>query len=518
MKQHKPELAFQVLERSRAQSLREMLANARINIRQGVDPGLLERERSLQSTINIKADRRIELTSQHAAEEQVKALTKEIEGLLGQYEELEGQIRLSSPSFAALTQPKPLSAKEVQLQLLDSDTLLLEYALGEKHSYIFVLTPTSLATYELPKRAEIETAARQVYASVTNGTTKYPEASGELSRMVLGPVAAQLAGKRLLIVGDGALEYVPFAILPVPRKPGLHLANGNRRTIWLIEEHEIVYSPSASVLISLRHEHSGRKPVPGTVAVLADPVFTASDSRVHFVSGTQSNLFRTATASGKLALSASLETGESRELRRSAMEAGVSRDGSLSRLPYTRKEAEAITTITGPKKTVEHLDFDASRENALSPELQDIQIVHFATHGLIDTKHPELSGLVFSLIDRRGQPQDGFLRLSDIYNLRLNADLVVLSACSTALGKEIKGEGLVGLTRGFLYAGASHVVASLWEINDFATAELMEHFYRAMRHDGLTPAAALRAAQIHMLHEWQFPYYWAAFELQGDWR
>src|SRR5262249_42265471 len=142
---------------------------------------------------------------------------------------------------------------------------------------------------------------------------------------------------------------------------------------------------------------------------------------------------------------------------------------------------------------------------------------HFATHGLLNSERPELSGLVLSLVDENGTPQDGFFGLDEIYNLKLNADLVVLSACDTALGKEVKGEGLVGLTRGFMNAGAPRVVASLWSVDDRATAQLMKRFYRGMLSEGMRPAAALRAAQLSLLNErgWSAPYYWAAFTLQG---
>lgn len=148
------------------------------------------------------------------------------------------------------------------------------------------------------------------------------------------------------------------------------------------------------------------------------------------------------------------------------------------------------------------------------------RVLHFATHGLLNSQHPELSGIVLSLVDERGRPQDGFLRLHEIYNLKLGADLVVLSACQTALGKEIKGEGLVGLTRGFMYAGAPRVVSSLWNVDDRATAELMKRFYEAMFIQGMPPAAALRAAQTSLRREkgWAAPYYWAGFTLQGEWR
>ena len=156
----------------------------------------------------------------------------------------------------------------------------------------------------------------------------------------------------------------------------------------------------------------------------------------------------------------------------------------------------------------------------MSAELARYRIVHFATHGVLDDKRPELSGLLLSMVNEHGRQQDGFLGLNSIYNLKLSAELVVLSACQTGLGKEVKGEGLIGLTRGFMYAGAARVVASLWKVDDEATAELMKRFYRRMLQDNMPAAAALRAAQVEMWQQkqWRSPYYWASFVLQGDWK
>ncbi len=435
---------------------------------------------------------------------------------------------------------------------------MLEYSLGEDRSFVFAVTPTSLQAFELPKRAEVERAARRVYDLLTarnhsvKGETEeqarkrwtqaeeaYPKAAEELSRMILGPVAAQLSGgpamnvaeaksggvsgrvqgRRLLVVADGALQYIPFAVLPVPEKNPT--ASGGPQQVPLMVSQEIVNLPSASVLAVLRQEAKGRKPAPKAVAVLADPVFDQQDSRL------AANA-KPAAAYAQMASAATTRGTEPQDstaahlLTRSAADLGLSRDGKLSlpRLLFSRQEAEAIRAVTPSGQIKEAVDFEASRTTALSAELRNYRIVHFATHGLINSEHPELSGLVFSLVDEKGQPQDGFLQLQDIYNMDLPADLVVLSACETGLGKEINGEGLIGLTRGFMYAGASRVVASLWNVSDAATASLMAEFYRAMEKDHMPPAAALRAAQIHMWRQkrWTSPYYWAAFQIQGEWK
>jgi CHAT domain-containing protein len=269
----------------------------------------------------------------------------------------------------------------------------------------------------------------------------------------------------------------------------------------LIVDHEIVTLPSASVLAVLREEFEQRKPATKLLAVLADPVFSASDSRL---------------AQGPKTAEPANHSSAT-DVQRSAIESGL---GGLSRLRFSRQEAEAIARLAGDKRNLKALDFSASRSLVTKATLADYRIVHFATHGLINNQNPDLSGVVLSLVDEQGRPQNGFLRLYDIYNLKLDADLVVLSACQTALGKEIKGEGLVGLTRGFMYAGAPRVVASLWRIDDRATADIMKRFYEAMLKDRMRPAAALRAAQISMSQDkrWHSPHYWAAFTLQGEWR
>jgi len=146
--------------------------------------------------------------------------------------------------------------------------------------------------------------------------------------------------------------------------------------------------------------------------------------------------------------------------------------------------------------------------------------VHFSTHGLLNSVHPELSGVVFSLVNERGEAQDGFLRAHEIYNLKLRAELVVLSACQTGVGKDIRGDGLASLTRGFMYAGAPRVLVSLWDVSDRGTTELMVRFYHGILKEGMRPAAALRAAQVSLMNDkrWASPYYWASFTLQGEWR
>ena len=298
-----------------------------------------------------------------------------------------------------------------------------------------------------------------------------------LSHMLLGPVAGDLGERRLAIVPDGALDYIPFDVLPEPGRPGP-----------LLIRHEVVELPSASVLAAERRELARRPPAPKLAIVLADPVFQPDDPRV--------------------AHAGSAAPATPGDLPR------------LGRLRFSRQEALAIASLAAPGAVTTELDFAAGRDLVLSGRLRDFRYVHLATHGVFDAERPELSGLALSQVDTAGKPTEGFLRLRDVYDLDLKADLVVLSGCQTALGREIRGEGLLGLTRGFLYAGAPRVVASLWWIDDRATAALMASFYRGMWIDGLRPAAALRKARLALAHQHRFrdPSYWGAFVLQGDWQ
>jgi CHAT domain-containing protein len=530
-------------ERARARGLLEMLTEASADISEGIDAALLERERSLQKRTNASAEYQYRLLSEKHTREQVEAAKRELDSLIDESRQVEAKIRETSPRYAELKYPQPLGLPEIQ-RMLDPETLLLEYSLGEERSYLWAVTPTRVESFELPKRAEIEALARQSYEWLAAGETgaqlrarlartpaKTPEWADALSRILLRPVAARLRRKRLVIVADGALQYIPFAALPSPvpdRTHGTYRTYRTNRPSPLIADHEIVSLPSASSLAALRRELVGRAPAPKTVAVIADPVFDESDERIkkNAIDLLYRMKDRWSLPSVKRAWSDPNNTQAVRgaaeqEVSGSALEVSAAdAQQRLQRLIFSRREADEITALTRAGMSFKALDFKANRATALDPDLSSYRIIHFATHGLLNSLHPELSGVVLSLVDEDGRAQDGFLRLHDIYNLKLGADLVVLSACKTGLGKDIKGEGLVGLTRGFLYAGAPRVVASLWKVDDRATAELMKLFYQRMLRDGLRPAAALRRAQIDIqkLPRWAAPYYWAGFTLQGEWK
>jgi CHAT domain-containing protein len=271
--------------------------------------------------------------------------------------------------------------------------------------------------------------------------------------------------------------------------------------------------PSASVLALQRQELANRKQAPQGVAVVADPVFELKDERVTEALANKKRQNKTPPPV------ATLPAKPQNETLISALRS-VGADASLHRLVMSRTEAADIASVVPANQLFKALGFQANRPLILSGALSKYRYIHFATHGVIDSEHPELSGVVFSTVDENGKEQDGYVRLYEIYNLNLPAELVVLSACQTGVGKQIRGEGLMALTRGFMYAGAARIVASLWKVDDSATAALMAHFYKEMFTNGKKPAAALRAAQqyISAQKRWQSPYFWAGFVLQGEWR
>ncbi|MBD1812266.1 CHAT domain-containing protein, partial [Microcoleus sp. FACHB-DQ6] len=495
--------ALEASERSRARSLLELLQESNANIREGISPDLLQQEKSLQQQLDAIEKQRIQaVSSPNSNATKIAEIDSGRLALLEQYQQIQTKIRSASPRYAALTQPQPLTLPEIQKQILDENTILLQYSLGPYRSYLWVVTSTGLTSYELPKQADIETAARNFRDAVTSQIQRdipqqVAEASANLGQVILQPAAAQLGSKRLLIVPDGVLHYTPFSALTISQTAG------QNTNVPLIAEHEIITLPSASTLAILRQNYADRKPPSQTLAVLADPVFSPDDERIkgRITQSTTEKL-----DANNLGLNQSLRASN--------------RGWPPERLPFSRQEAQTISSLFPSASTRQILDFDASRTTATDGNLVNYQIIHIATHGMANSKNPELSGILMSTVDDKGNLVNGFLRLTDIFNLKLAANLVVLSACQSGMGQNVKGEGMVGLTRGFMYAGAQRVAVSLWSVDDEGTAVLMQKFYQKMVQQKLAPAAALRAAQLEMMQEekWKSPYYWAAFTLQGEWK
>jgi CHAT domain-containing protein/predicted negative regulator of RcsB-dependent stress response len=516
--------ALEASERARARELIDLLTEGKVDLRKGVDPVLLKQQDEVQQKLNAKAQAQTQLLNGKHTEEQARISGKEIADLLDEYNILKTRIRESSLAYAQLTQAQSLSFSEIQ-QLLDDETLLIEYFVGEEKSYLWLVSRTSVIGDTLPKRSEIENRATAFSEALANlkssvndtrsggARRKDPAASlpvdrVALSQLLLGPIADKIGTKRLIIVGDGVLHYLPFGALPSPvsTSVGSQKSVQSARTPYLIEEHEIVYLPSASVVPVLRVETAGRKPAPLSAAVLANPVFTSDDERLKAARPTPTTNGVTTTQKDSTSKRGNGETTRSGLV--------------LAPLPATELEAEAIDKLMrNHGRTKIAKGFEASRTTVMELQEKQYRIIHFATHGDLDTEHPELSSIVLSLFDSEGRPQDGYLRLHDIYNLKLPTDLIVLSACRTGLGQVIKGEGLIGLTRGFMHAGSPRVVASLWQVEDLGTSELMKRIYQHIIREGMAPASAMRQAQIEMLQSkrWKSPYFWAGFVLQGEW-
>jgi CHAT domain-containing protein/Tfp pilus assembly protein PilF len=483
--------AFEVSERARARGFLDSVAESRVDIREGVDRALLDRERDLTQSLSAKAERQTKLLSGAHTDAQARALAEEIRTLTVAYQDVQSQIRTTSPRYATLARPEPVGATEAVSGVVDADTTLVEFTLGTSRSYAIVVSRAGVDAVRLPSRAVIDAAVLEFYrATRTPAEPAVARAAAQtLGTLLLKPMAGRLRTPRLAIVASGSLQYVPFAAVTDPStdRP-------------LVLSHEIVSLPSATTLAALR-SGGGTKPVSvRSLLVFADPVFSADDPRVTRRAGVQP------PPSVTRSLTALVDDGRSTR---------------LERLIGSRREAAAISAVFPPGAVTQVLDFDANRSAVTGLTVGRFRIVHFATHALVDSDHPALSGIVLSEVDRSGGAQNGFLGLSEVFNLRLNADLVVLSGCQTALGQDIRGEGLIGLSRAFMYAGARRVIASTWKVDDAATAELMTRFYRGLvGADHLTPAAALRAAQVGMMRQprWQSPYYWAPFVLQGDWR
>jgi CHAT domain-containing protein len=500
---------LELSERGHARTLVDMLHAAHVAPAALEDPELRSAQARRQEALEARAALQVRLTRERPDAADADRMAAEIRRLSTDAEELEVKLRGATGG----AEPPALTVAEMQ-SLLDPDTVVLEYSLGPARSYLWAVTASSVRSFALPAEKEVEALAHRFCERLTErnrlspdlparehlkrlarSTADYEQAARQLSAMLLGPVTGELAGRRVLVVPDGALHYVPFAALPVgaPARP-------------LCARNAVTSLPSLTVLPLLRDAARGRAAATKSLAVFADPVFDKNDERVQ--GGKRRTPSKRNVASMSL-LSVDLN----------AFRAGRAEPLTLPRLEYTRRLMQGVTSGMAEGDVLRAADFQASRRRAIEPALADYRTILFATHGLLNTQYPELSGIALSMVDEKGAPQDGLLRLQDVYGLRLNADLVVLGACETGLGKEMQGEGLVGLSRGFMYAGARRVLASLWKVDEEATVALLERFYTGVR-GGSSYPAALRDAQQAVSRDprWGSPYFWAGFVLQGDWR
>ena len=528
--------AFKIVEQSRARSLLDMLGESNADITEGVPADLLKRK---QENLNRQQEIAQELSGLGGSEMSRKKSNADLEAELSQlateYDSIENQIRAASPRYASLTLPQPLTLAEVQQQVLDDKTALLEYNLGAKDSYMWAVTQGGVSLFKLPARSAVDQQAIEMRSAMipeklrtpvagintapsrglslgtapTSGNARgFATASNKLYKTAVEPAASMIGDKRVLIVADGALNYVPFEALV--KAPGTDYS----ALPYLVMTNEIVYAPSSSVVAVIRKQTTA-KPTGKKVLLVADPVFNSNDPRA--------NGMTASTAGGAdtrgLGLSSALTDVAGTP---AAQSNGAPAQGLvLARLNGTRAEAEQIALITKQSGGVADtwLDLNANENNIESRDLTKYRIIHVATHGLLNAERPQFTGLVLSLVGNK--QGDGFLRTDEIFNIKLGAPLVMLSACETGLGKEKRGEGVIGLTRAFMYAGAPTVGVSLWSVSDNSTAHLMTDFYKLMfTGQGMAPGAAMRAAQRNMIagKKYSAPYYWAPFVLVGEWR
>ncbi len=543
-------LAHNISEKKRARALLDLLIESKADLRQtALDPELLNREAAIQQELSAQSLRQI--TGEHLTVQQ----TERLQSLIMEFYEVDAEIRKKDKRYAGLTRPQPPSVEQIQNELLAPDQMLLEYSLGAERSYLWAITQTSMKSYVLPGRGAIENAVSQVMKLLTarnewikgeseaaqdlrveRADNDYRAVAASLAQLLaLDRVTSDSGAARLLIVSDGELQHLPFAALLVPSRSGVkrEAKQGKQASfehsdnlVPLLAHYEIEQPQSMSVIAELRR---GRTPAQTstagkTIAVIADPVFGTHDVRCCTRQRRQGLVKNTSGAAFSEVSSRALPF--SKKDRSIAQDAGlIDRRGRIIRLGFTGVEAKEILSLVSPEERYEAVGFDANlRLLTNDSKLSSYKILHFATHGWLNPEHPELSGILLSLVDEQGRQQNGVLQMHQIFNLNLPAEMVVISACETGIGRKIGGEGLYGLSRGFMYAGAKRVVASLWKVNDASTSQLMKHFYEGLGlSEGLDlsrvrPATALRAAQLKMMDQriWRHPYYWAAFIVQGE--
>ena len=499
--------ALQAAEKSRARSMLENLSLSEADFTKDADAEIIKSEKEIRVLLNTKADTLTDLLSKNADKNETDKISTEINELENRLEEIQANLKQNSPIYSAIKNPAPFDVGEFQQNVLDDDSLLLEFSFGKEESYLWLIGKTEFSSYILLPREQIESKVdtlRELLASreklrdesieayqnrIAKADVDYWTIAKDLSRDLFGQVADKFGNKRLIIVPDGKLGYFPVSALPLPNSE-------NSEPILL--SNEVVYEPSASTLSIFSDNKNQLNSTAKSLLIFSDPVFAADDSRL--------------SAENKNDLSAQANSIEKFRFVESL--------NSLVRLDSSKTEADSIVDILGTSNADNFSGFSANRDRLLNINAADYKIIHFATHGLIDESRPELSGIVLSRFDENGQKTDEFFRLQDIYGMNLNSDLVVLSACNTGIGKEVKGEGLMSLNNAFLSVGAKSVMASLWKVEDGATLELMKNFYDAMANEKLTPSKALQKAQIKMWRNsrYQSPFYWAAFTVQGDYR
>ena len=476
--------AFHYVERARARAFLDLLAEAKVEVEQNTAPDLTKRQQQLQQRISQFTTQLIKERSQETSK-QDKAKIAELEKSLSQADiELADwlrELRGRNPRYAALKYPEPVTLAQIQA-LLNDDTLLLSYSLAEPQSFLFAITRNDFQVRRLPPETTLREGVKKLLAAITDKNHPSPDEyrlqAVRLTRHLLLPVSQMIAGKKaLVIVPDGALHRLPFETLLLP---GTTARGDLRQLPYLIRHCAISYVPSASVLAELHKEQ--RAVAPKGFIAFGDPIYKQLPESV---------IASTLRAAGAGRL-------------------------NFQPLQHSRAEIDGIAKLFAEDERAIFFGEAANEENVKAQErLGHYRMVHFSTHGYVNETRPRFSGLVLSLPSGKlASTEDGLLSAYEIFNLKLNANLVVLSACETGLGKEVKGEGLMSLTRAFMYAGTPSVVVSLWNVNDESAADLMIRFYRNLK-TGMNKGKALRQAQLETIRDNGFPFFWAPFVLVG---
>ncbi|HEX8251044.1 MAG TPA: CHAT domain-containing tetratricopeptide repeat protein [Pyrinomonadaceae bacterium] len=487
--------ALRVSEMSRSRSLLDLLQRRNLLRENRISPAFTEQSGNYQSRITSA----LLQYRQAGSPTERSLLALKIQDISARLWEVEGEMNRQAEGAEPVITTPILSVDEIQ-NALDDNVLLLEYALTDEGAYLWAVSRKDIKSFRLAPSSDIREKARSLYKCLSFAeNVENRTAAGDcrvqiekLSSMLLTPIAEELNNQRLVVVGQDELQLIPFAALVNPS-----------RNSFLIESHEIINLPSASLLTFLLNQKTKR--TNDKIALFADPVYEADDLRFRnrrskIRRSVESRFFSSDTGGGGADLPAAVQT-------------------RLPRLFASRFEAEGIENSVRPVEVIRKIDFAATRESALQNNLSSFDVLHFATHTLVDEQHPELSAIALSLFDAGKSPVNGWLRSSDILNLDLTAKLVILSSCRSAVGKRLKGEGLMSLAQSFFAAGAKRLIASQWKVEDKASAELMIRFYRHYyKSKNQNAAASLRAAQIEMMKDsrWHSPFYWASFSLWGD--
>jgi len=502
--------AFNFSERFHARVFLELLSKSR-DKNDFVDKSLLSRlyenndllSSKIEALLKIKADNNKINTT-----DKINSIEKEISNIKLNIEDIELQINRLYPQYSRLTQAKFSTVTQIQKDIIDDKTLLLEYFLGKENSYCWAVTQNSFHVVKLPSEKILEPIIDNIIESLqARGEhdrfefkderkkrievldKQYFLSTIELTKNILFPIKTLLNKESILVVCDGKLNYIPFAALPFP-----YAEMSSKNFTPLVLNSEIVNLPSVTSLIALRETNKDRVRPTANVAVFADPVFSSDDPRC---GNTQIK---------------SISIEKVNEITHTV------RNLNLVRLPSTRKEGEAILGLFNNGEKTENLsafDFEANLNNLINFELHKFKYIHFATHNFFNNQQPEFSGVLLSLVNKQGSSVRGLLSIGEIFKLNLSAELVVLSACQTGDGKYSRGEGILGFTHAFMQAGAKRTLVTMWKVDDAITAKFMASFYEKVTKN-FTPAKALRQTQIEFLQKNLAPYYWGAFILQGE--